>query len=90
MVFHLVAARFQLFDTQYNALHNITPTTVVRKAELLSFAIEEEIAVPVQKEKRELRRSIKEWGAIMKKAAREYRFEDAAAARDEIRRLSAS
>ena len=77
-------------QTAYNTRHNITPTTIVRKAELLSLAVEDEIVSPIQKDTRAQRRSIKEWESIMKKAAREYRFEEAAAARDEIRRLSAS
>jgi excinuclease ABC subunit B len=72
-------------QTEYNAQHNITPTTIVRKAELLSLAFEEKVEVP--EDSKALRRSIKEWESIMKKAAREYRFEEAAQARDEIQRL---
>ena len=73
----------------YNAEHNITPTTVIRKAELLSLAIEEEVIAHSKdrKDKEGVRRSIKEWESVMKRAAREYRFEEAALARDEIRRL---
>ena len=73
----------------YNALHNIIPTTVIRKAELLSLALEEEVAAPKDDpvDKAALRRSIKEWESIMKRAAKEYRFEEAAQARDTIRRL---
>jgi excinuclease ABC subunit B len=73
----------------YNALHNITPTTVVRKSELLPLAFEEKdspsTSSPVDLPA--LRRSIKEWESAMKRAAREYRFEDAAQARDTLRRL---
>ncbi len=36
---------------------------------------------------RAIRASIKDWEAAMKKAARELRFEDAAHARDTMRRL---
>ena len=76
-------------QTAYNKSHNITPTTINRKAELLSLAFEktrdspscEPIDVP------SIRRSIKDWEAAMKKAAKEYRFEDAALARDTVRRL---
>ncbi len=73
----------------YNALHNITPTTVIRKAELLPLAAEEVPEAPEQEgmDLASIRRSIKEWEAAMKKAAKEYRFEDAAAARDTLRRL---
>lgn len=72
----------------YNAEHNITPTTIVRKAELLSLAVEEEEVVdPETADPVALRRSIKEWEAVMKRAAKEHRFEDAAQARDTVRRL---
>jgi excinuclease ABC subunit B len=73
----------------YNALHNITPATVRKKAELLSLASEDRpAAAPDQAvDLPSIRRSIKDWEAAMKKAAKEYRFEDAALARDALRRL---
>ena len=74
-------------QSAYNALHNITPTTIIRKAELLSLAIEEEEELSPPTDARAARQSIKEWELIMKRAAREYRFEEAAQARDEISRL---
>ena len=76
-------------QSAYNALHNITPTTIIRKAELLKFASEEAHISDAEQlvDVVSIRRSIKEWEAAMKKAAKEYRFEDAATARDTIRRL---
>jgi excinuclease ABC subunit B len=73
----------------YNAQHNITPTTIIRKAELLSLALEEEVVAPesAPADEKAIRRSIKEWESIMKRAAKEYRFEEAAQARDTIQRL---
>jgi excinuclease ABC subunit B len=73
----------------HNAEHNITPTTIIRKAELLSLALEEEVVASdsTSVDGTALRRSIKEWESIMKKAAKEYRFEEAAQARDTVRRL---
>jgi excinuclease ABC subunit B len=73
----------------YNVLHNITPTTIIRKAELLSLASEAVSASKTQEpvDLPSIRRSIKDWEAAMKKAAKEYRFEDAAVARDTLRRL---
>jgi excinuclease ABC subunit B len=73
----------------YNAQHNITPTTIIRKAELLSLALEDEVIAPesAPADEKAIRRSIKEWESIMKRAAKEYRFEEAAQARDTIQRL---
>jgi excinuclease ABC subunit B len=76
-------------QSAYNALHNITPTTVSRKAELLAIA-SEEASEPSSQQPSDIvsiRRSIKDWEAAMKRAAKEYRFEDAALARDTLRRL---
>ena len=76
-------------QSAYNTLHNITPTTIIRKAELLALASEEapKTASQAPVDLVSIRRSIKEWEAAMKKAAKEYRFEDAATARDTLRRL---
>lgn len=74
----------------YNEAHQITPTTVCRPAALLPFAEEEKADGPDAAPPADLssiRRSIKEWETAMKKAARECRFEDAAFARDTLRRL---
>ena len=74
----------------YNTSHNIIPTTITRKPVLLSLASEDIPAMSSSKEPVDLpsiRRSIKDWEAAMKKAAKEYRFEDAATARDTLRRL---
>jgi excinuclease ABC subunit B len=76
-------------QSAYNILHNITPTTIIRKAVLLSLATEKAPELDSQQpvDLVSIRRSIKEWEAAMKKAAKEYRFEDAATARDTLRRL---
>jgi excinuclease ABC subunit B len=74
----------------YNKEHHITPTTVSRKLELLAAAenapeciTEEETPPDIQS----IRKSIGEWEKTMKQAAKELRFDDAAAARDILRRL---
>jgi len=71
----------------YNRDHNIVPQTVQRKIEPI-VVVETGKGVdenPVDMQA--IRASIKDWEAAMKKAARELRFEDAAHARDTMRRL---
>jgi excinuclease ABC subunit B len=78
----------------YNKKHSIVPKTVIRKLELLDLALEG-VAEPLPGKKEEqipkdhkaILRGIKEWEEVMKKAAKELRFEDAAHARDIMRRL---
>ncbi len=75
---------------EYNKEHNITPKTIRREAKLMHLAAPDKSK---ESEKEEIpdivsiRKSIKEWEDCMKKAAREYRFEDAAHARDIMKRL---
>lgn len=75
---------------EYNKEHNIIPKTIRREAKLLEFATQEESKMVEEGEVVDLvsvRKAIKEWEACMKKAAREYRFEEAAHARDIMKRL---
>lgn len=74
----------------YNIKHGITPKNAFRKKELIEMALEEIPVVAVKEEVPSIdsiRRGIKEWEEAMKQAAKEYRFEDAATARDVMRRL---
>jgi len=73
----------------YNEKHKISPQTVCR--EIGTFeVVEKSKKVATQESPVDIvaiRTSIKEWEAVMKEAARELRFEDAAHARDTLHRL---
>lgn len=74
----------------YNKEHNITPKNAFRKKELIEIALEEIPSSTIKEEVPSLdsiRQGIKEWETAMKQAAKEYRFQDAATARDVMRRL---
>jgi len=71
----------------YNQEHGIVPQSVERKIEPLVVVEKERAAEESPVDIQAIRASIKDWEAVMKKAARELRFEDAAHARDTMRRL---
>ena len=82
---------------EYNKKHNIIPRTVKRDLTLLAMVEEAEQEVqkiPVKKGQGapvldidEVRREIIAWDRAMRKAAKELRFEDAAHARDMMRKF---
>lgn len=75
---------------EYNKEHGITPKTVKKEIKLLQIAEEDAQFVESKEDVPDLssiRKSIKDWERVMKKAAKEYRFEDAAKARDILMRL---
>lgn len=87
--------RRRKIQQEYNALHGITPTTVKRENILLEI-LDETIGEDktIKKKDRyeetltidEIHHKILEWQVLMKQAAKEMRFEDAARARDMMRR----
>ncbi|NGX62202.1 MAG: UvrABC system protein B [Chlamydiae bacterium] len=79
---------------EYNKKHNITPRTIKREIGIeMGGAKEQEEPVLTAHEKRheyltqkDLETKIKEYGKLMKQAAKEFRFEDAAHYRDLMRK----
>jgi excinuclease ABC subunit B len=89
-------ARRRQIQEAYNKEHNIIPTTVKKKANenlLETFGVapakneEEEEAETLPPKK--VAKKIKELETLMKKAAKEMRFEEAASLRDEMKRYVA-
>lgn len=95
-----ITEKRRLMQAEYNQLHGITPTTVKREISVLVEAEEDQVTYPstfadqifqAAEEAHkylsldEVRKKIKECEKEMKKAAKEYRFEEAAALRDQMR-----
>ncbi len=92
-----VTERRRKIQEEYNALHGITPKTVKREIALMHI-LEDGLKVkeepPTQAKKKvsedltieEVRRKIADWDKAMRKAAKDLRFEDAAHARDMMKR----
>lgn len=84
-----VTERRRHIQEAYNKAHNIIPKTI--KRELGFQFIDEEIKQAIPKKGQvtleNLDRTIKELEVQMKKAAKEWRFEEAAALRDQIKHL---
>lgn len=76
----------------YNTQHGITPKTVKREiVALVPEEVAEEMAAETVKHpyfsQEDVDKKVKELQGLMKQAAKEYRFEDAAEYRDEMRKL---
>lgn len=91
-----ITERRRKLQQEYNEKHGITPKTVKREITLMHI-LEEGLAVtetpPQVKHKTtedltlsEVRKKIADWDKAMRKAAKDLRFEDAAHARDMMRR----
>ena len=71
---------------QYNEEHNITPRTVLKSTDLF-VSTPKKTGPQTTYDIVAIRQAIQEWETAMKLAAKELRFEEAAAARDTMRRL---
>ncbi|MBA2368608.1 MAG: excinuclease ABC subunit UvrB [Candidatus Protochlamydia sp.] len=95
-----ITEKRRLMQAEYNQLHGIRPTTTKREISVLVEAEEDQVAYPTNHADQifqaaeqahqylsleEVRKKIKECEKEMKKAAKEYRFEEAAALRDQMR-----
>lgn len=94
-----ITQRRRKVQEEYNQTHGITPKTVKRDLALLQI-LEEGLAekeIPLTEKKKttvdkeelsieEVRKKIVDWERAMRKAAKDMRFEDAAHARDMMRR----
>lgn len=93
-----ITEKRRLIQQEYNEKHGITPKSVIRENTLLHI-LEEGLAeveepptakkVTVEHEELtigDVRRKIADWDKAMRKAAKDMRFEDAAHARDMMRR----
>lgn len=77
----------RLKQQAYNTTFGIIPKNAVRKKELVEMAFEGIAHTEDIPSIETIRTSIAEWEQAMKQAAKEYRFDDAATARDVMRRL---
>ncbi len=94
-----ITERRRKLQQEYNEKHGITPKTVKREIALLQILEEglEDHELPPEARKKvvheheeldlnEVRKKIADWDKAMRKAAKDLRFEDAAHARDMMRR----
>ncbi len=90
-----VTRRRRELQQKYNELHGITPRSVKRQStllEILQGEIDQSHDVKFKQEKpvpdvKAIQKQIEHWEIVMKKAAKELRYEDAISARDTIKRL---